>query len=221
MPATMPHHELARRLRLIVITDRGLASPRDLRDVTGEALRAGAPAVQLREKHLPPRDLFPLARRLCTDAHAHDALFFVNDRLDLALAVGADGVHLGPDDLPVTAARRIAPPGFLIGRSAADAAQARKAIADGADYLGCGSVYTTRTKAGAGEAIGPSRLAEVVRAADAPVIGIGGITIRRATDVLATGATGCAVVSAVMAARDPARAVRAFLRAERPRLTSA
>lgn len=216
MPAAMPRHELAHRLRLIVITDQGLAAPSDLLEVTGEALRAGAPAVQLREKHLPPSRVFPLARRICTDAHASGALFFVNDRLDLALAAGADGVHLGPDDLPVAAARRIVPPGFLIGYSTDDASAARKAIADGADYLGCGSVYPTRTKAKKSTAIGLSRLAEVVRAADVPVVGIGGITTGRAPAVLSAGAAGCAVVNAVMAAPDPARAVREFLEAERP-----
>ena len=217
MSPTMSRHGLARRLRLIVITDHDLAAPGNLVDVTGEALRAGAPAVQLREKQLPPRDVFPLARRLRADAHATGALFFVNDRLDLALAVGADGVHLGPDDLPVTAARRVAPSGFLIGYSTADPTTARKAVADGADYLGCGTVYHTCTKPEAGAAIGLSRLAEVVRAVDVPVIGIGGITVDHALDVLGTGAAGCAVVSAVMAARDPARIVREFLRAGRAR----
>ena len=209
----MSRSELARRLRLIVITDRALAAPRDFLDVTTEALRAGAPAVQLREKHLPPRDVAPLANRLRAAAHAAGALFFVNDRLDLALAVGADGVHLGPDDLPVSRARGMAPPGFLIGCSADEPAEAAEAVADGADYVGCGTVYTTRTKVEAGEAIGLSRLAAVVQAVEVPVVGIGGITADRAAAVLGTGAAGCAVVSAVMAAHDPAHAVRAFLQA--------
>lgn len=210
--ATRSRSELARRLRLIVITDRALAAPGDIATVTAEALRAGAPAVQLREKHLPPRDVAPLARRLRAAAHAAGALFFVNDRLDLALAVDADGVHLGPDDLPVRAARRTAPPGFLIGYSTDDPDAAAKAVADGADYIGCGTVYGTRTKAEAGTAIGLSRLAAVVRAVEAPVVGIGGITTDRAATVLGTGAAGCAVVSAVMAAPDPALAVQSFLR---------
>lgn len=180
--------------------------------MTCEALRAGAPAVQLREKHQPPRDILPLARRLRAATHRTGALFFVNDRLDLALAVRADGVHLGPDDLPVSAARRIAPPGFLIGYSTDDPAMARKAIADGADYLGCGTVYRTRTKDNAGAPVGLSGLTEVVRAAKVPVVGIGGITIDRAPHVLAAGAAGWAVASAVMAAPDPADAVRTFLR---------
>ena len=181
--------------------------------MVGAALRAGAPAVQLRDKVLPPRDLLPLARHLRALTAAARALFFVNDRLDVALAAGADGVHLGPEDLPVAAARRIAPPGFLIGHSADDPGAARAAVAAGADYIGCGTVFGTRTKAGAGAAIGVRRLEEVARCVDVPVVGIGGITVRNAERVFAAGAAGCAVVSAVMGATDPERAVRGFLRA--------
>ena len=205
--------ELATRLRLIVITDRLLALPREVTEVVAAALRAGAPAVQLRDKTLPPRDTLPLARRLRMDTEAAGALFFVNDRLDLALAVRADGVHLGPDDLPVAAARRIAPPGFLIGYSADDPDVARAAIADGADYIGCGAVFPTRTKSDAGCAVGLERLATVAESVDAPVVAIGGITSARAGGVCRAGAAGCAVVSAVMAAPDPGRAVHSLLRA--------
>lgn len=214
MPApTTPPVALARRLRLVVITDRDLAGSRGVAAVTEAALRTGAPAVQLREKHLPPRDVLPLARHLRDLTRTAGALLFINDRIDLALAVRADGVHLGPDDLPLQAARRLVPPGFLIGYSADDPAIAREAVARGADYIGCGTVYATRTKADAGAAIGVSRLAEVARSVDAPVIGIGGITAERAGEVFAAGAAGCAVVGAVMADPHPDRAVRAFLRA--------
>ena len=206
-------NELARRLRLIVITDRGLAGPRGVAQVVGAALRAGAPAVQLREKTLPPREVLPLARRLRADTAAAHSLFFVNDRVDLALAVGADGVHLGPGDLPVSAARRIAPPDFLIGYSADDEVTARAAVADGADYIGCGTVFPTGTKPDAGETIGLVGLARVVRGVAAPVVGIGGITAPLARHAFGTGVAGCAVVSAVMAAPDPARAVEDVLRA--------
>ena len=204
---------LAHRLRLIVITDAGLAAPREVTEVVEAALRAGTPAVQLRDKILPPRDLLPLARRLRADTLAAGALFFVNDRLDLALAVGADGTHLGPDDLPVAAARRIAPPGFLIGHSADDPDAARAAVAAGADYIGCGTVFPTRTKADAGAVIGAGRLAEVVASVDVPVVGVGGITVARAPDVFAARAAGCAVVGALMGAEDPGHAVQGFLRA--------
>lgn len=204
---------LAARLRLIVITDRDLARPRKATEVVGEALRAGAPAVQLREKTLPPRDTLPLARRLRADTRTADALLFVNDRIDLALAVGADGVHLGPDDLPVAAARRIAPPGFLIGYSADEPAAARAAVAEGADYIGCGAVFPTSTKSDAGRVVGLGGLARMVAAVDVPVVAIGGITEACAPRVFRAGATGCAVVSAVMAANDPGLTVRTFIHA--------
>ncbi len=206
-------NDLARRLRLIVITDRALAGSRNVADIVGAALRAGAPAVQLREKSLPPRETLRLARRLRADTEAAGSLFFVNDNVDLALAVGADGVHLGPGDLPVAAARRITPPDFLIGYSADDVAVARAAVADGANYIGCGTVFPTRTKPDAGTTIGLDGLAAVVRGAGAPVVGIGGITAQRARHAFGTGAVGCAVVSAVMAHPDPARAAEELLRA--------
>ena len=211
--ATPAPNDLARRLRLIVITDRALAGSRNVAEVVGAALWAGAPAVQLREKSLPPREVLPLARRLRADTTAAGSLFFVNDRVDLALAVRADGVHLGPGDLPVSAARRITPPGFLIGYSADDAATARTAVAAGANYIGCGTVFPTRTKLDAGDTIGLDGLATVVRGAGAPVVGIGGITVPRARRAFGTGVAGCAVVSAVMAHPDPARAVEELLRA--------
>ena len=212
---TMPtrHGALAHRLRLIVITDRGLADPRSVVDVVAQALHAGVPAVQLREKAQPPGEVLPLARRLRADTRRAGALLFVNDRLDLALAVGADGVHLGPDDLPVGAARAIAPPGFLIGYSADRVDAARAAVRDGANYIGCGTVYPTGTKSDAGEITGTEGLRRVVRAVDAPVVGVGGVTPARAPAVIAAGAVGCAAIGSIMAAANPGRAVAGFLRA--------
>ena len=207
----LPAADLVGHLRLIVITDSVLARPREVADVVDAALRAGAPAVQLREKTLPPRDLLSLATHLRAATRAAGALFFVNDRLDLALAVGADGVHLGPEDLPVAAARALAPPPFLIGYSADDPSEAQAAVASGADYVGCGTVFPTRTKAGPGPTTGLDGLAMIVRAVDAPVVAIGGITAARAPGIFRTGAAGCAVVSAVMAAPDPGRTVKEFL----------
>lgn len=204
---------LERYLRLIVITDRLLAAPRSVPGIVAETLQAGARAVQLREKRQPPRSVLPLARRLRADTRRAGALFFVNDRLDLALAVDADGVHLGPDDLPVAAARRVVPSGFLIGYSADDADIARAAVGDGADYIGCGTLYPTSTKPDAGAVTGIEGLRRVVRAVDVPVVGIGGVTPDRAPAVIGAGAAGCAAVGAVMAARDPAGMVRDFLHA--------
>ena len=207
----MTRPDPAGRLRLMVITKPQPACGRPLRDVVAECLDAGATAIQLRDKTASARELGALAadlRRLTGDA---DALLIVNDRLDVALAAGADGVHLGPDDLPVAAARSVAPPHFLIGRSTDDPATARRAAADGADYLGVGAVYGTRSKPGlADEAIGPGRVREVLRAAGLPGVGIGGITPENATAVFETGA-GVAVISSVMDAPRPREVVRAFL----------
>ncbi|HEY8484914.1 MAG TPA: thiamine phosphate synthase [Longimicrobiales bacterium] len=203
-------------LQLIVITDRALAAPRDPIDVVRACLEAGAPAVQLRDKHASARELYDQAVALRELTAAYDALFFVNDRLDVALAAGADGVHLGPDDLPLHAARLAAPADFLIGYSTDDPAEAAQAQAAGASYIGCGAVFGTTTKPeAAGEQIGLERLEAVVKAVEIPVVGIGGIGPENAELVARTGAAGVAVVRAIMAADDPAEVVRRLLDAFR------
>lgn len=202
---------LARRLRLIVITDPGLAAPRSVVDVVAEALAAGAPAIQLRNKGDSARELLEVGRALRALTRNAGALLFVNDRLDVALALGADGVHLGPDDVPVAAARAVVPAGFLIGYSTDDPDVARRAVRDGADYLGCGTVYPTSTKRDAGASIGPEGVARVVRAVPVPVVGIGGIDAAGARAVAEVGAAGVAVVGAIMRAGDADATVRALL----------
>ncbi|HUG38048.1 MAG TPA: thiamine phosphate synthase [Candidatus Limnocylindrales bacterium] len=202
---------LARRLRLIVITEAELAHPRSVEEVIAAALEAGAPAVQLRAKGATARELLELGRRLRRLTRDAGALLFVNDRVDVALALGADGAHVGPDDLPVAALRGAVPRGFLLGASADDPEVAARLVADGADYIGCGTVYATTTKPDAGKIIGLEGLDRVARAVDAPVVGIGGITPKRSAEVARTGAAGVAVVGAVMGAEDPGEAVRALL----------
>lgn len=208
---TGPSASLAHRLRLVVITDPTLAAPRSVVDVVRAAVEAGAPAVQLRNKGQSARELLTVGQELRTITRAAGALLFVNDRLDVALAVEADGVHVGPDDLTVAAIRAAAPPGFLIGRSADQLSVARQAVEDGADYIGCGAVYGTTTKQDAGDVIGLDGLDAVARAVDVPVVAIGGITVARAADVTGTRAAGVAVVGAVMAASEVAEAVQALL----------
>jgi thiamine-phosphate pyrophosphorylase len=204
--------ELADRLRLIVITDEELARPRAVIDVVAAALAAGAPAVQLRAKRATARELLEIGRRLQPLARDAGALLFVNDRVDVALALGADGVHLGPDDLPVASVRAATPDGFLIGASADDPEVARGLARDGADYIGCGTVYPTGTKPDAGEVIGLVGLDRVATAVDVPVVGIGGITVERSAEVAATTrASGVAVVGTVMRAPDVRAAVRGLL----------
>lgn len=204
--------ELAPRVSLIVITDPDCGG-RAIVDVVRAALRAGAPSIQLRGKDQPAREQVDLARALLAETRAAGALLWVNDRLDVALAAGADGAHLGQNDLPLEAARRIVPSGFLIGISAETAELALAAERGGADYVGTGPVYATGSKADAGEAIGCERIAEVARAVRIPVVGIGGIVTANAGEVVRAGAAGVAVISAVMRARDPEAATRELLRA--------
>lgn len=201
------------RLRLLVVTDARLAGERGVATVVAAALEVGAPAIQLREKERGAGEVLPLARRLRTMTRDRDALFFVNDRLDLALAAEADGVHLGPRDLPVAEVRQSAPPDFLIGYSTDDPDEARRAEADGADYLGCGTVWPTSSKEDAGQVIGPEGLRRVAAAVSIPVVAIGGVTPHRARELVGTGAAGVAVIGAVMAAPDPGEAARQLLAA--------
>jgi len=198
-------------LRLIVITDAALAAPRPVADVVRAALEAGAPAVQLRDKRADARSLFEQARMLLRLTREFHALLFVNDRVDVALAAGADGVHLGPDDLPVAAVRRATPPEFLVGFSTDDPHLAQRAAAAGATYIGCGAVFGTTTKDVGAERIGPEGLRRVVQAVSVPVIGIGGVSPGNVSEIARAGAAGAAAIGAVMAANDPHAAVRALL----------
>ena len=207
----MDRSALFEKLRLIVITDRLLAHPRTVEEVVTLALEGGARAIQLRDKDAGAREMLASARRLRALTREFEALLFINDRIDVALAVDADGVHLGPDDIPVAALRSVVPPGFVIGHSTDLPEVARRAQDDGADYLGCGTVYPTSSKGDAGEVIGLERLQEVVRSVDIPVVGIGGIDASRAPEVAETGCAGIAVIGAVMAAPDPGTTVGELL----------
>ena len=198
-------------LRLIVVTDARLAQPRSIEAVVAAALEAGAPAIQLRDKQADARQLFEQAVRLRALTSRFQALLFVNDRFDVALAAGADGVHIGPDDMPLAAARRAVPRPFLIGTSTDDPAAARRAQEDGADYIGCGAVFATTSKAVGDEQIGPVGLRRVVQAVSIPVVGIGGVSEGNVALVAEAGAAGAAVIKAVMAASDVAVTVTRLL----------
>lgn len=198
-------------LRLIVITDARLASPRAVEAVVREALAAGAPAIQLRDKSADARVLFDQAVALRNITREFGALLFINDRIDIALAAGADGVHLGPDDMPPEAARRAAPAPFLIGWSTDDPAEARRAEAAGIDYLGTGAVFGTMNKDVAGQRIGPEGLRRVVESVKIPVVGIGGVNESNVAEVAGAGAAGAAVIGAIMTSSGVARTVSALL----------
>lgn len=190
----------------MVVTDSGMAAGRDLVDVCVAAVRGGATSIEVRDKGGDPRGLFELTSRLISETSVP---VLVNDRLDVALAAGAAGCHLGSDDLPAIDARRIAPEGFLIGVSVGLDDEVGPAQAAQADYWGVGPCFGTATKPDAGHPIGVEGFAHIRRRAGAvPCVGIGGITSETASSLVRAGAVGVAVVRAVMAASDPEAAAR-------------
>jgi thiamine-phosphate diphosphorylase len=199
---------------LYVILDRTAARGRDLTEILESTIAGGCRMVQLREKEWPSGRLLTLAERLrarCREAHV---TFVVNDRLDLALALAADGVHLGQEDLPPRVARPILRPGMLLGVSTHSVEQARTAQAAGADYVAVGAMFPTATKPDF-ELVGPDLVRKLRAEIRVPLIGIGGLTPDNVGDVIRAGAAGVAVISAVCAADDPERATRRFVEAIR------
>jgi thiamine-phosphate pyrophosphorylase len=195
---------------LVLVTDRLATGGRDLVDVVAGALDAGLPAVQLREKDLPGRPLLALAERLRTVTARTGALLLVNDRVDVAVAAGADGVHLGGGSVPVDVARTLLPAGALVGVSTHTAAEAARTSADFAVF---GPVYATPSKATYGPPQGEERFRAAAATASVPVLAIGGVTAARIPALRAAGAAGVAVIRAILAAEDPAAATRALLSA--------
>ena len=197
--------------RLHVLTDT--RDGRDALAVVGAALSAGAPVVQVRSKGGTDRELHDLAERVARMCESAGALCLVDDRVDVALAVGAGGTHLGAHDLPLAAARRIAGPDHVLGGTARDPRRARELVAQGATYLGVGPTAATSTKDGLPAPLGVAAVGAVAAAVDVPVIAIGGVTAAHVPELLAAGVHGIAVVSAGSEAADPAAATRALLRA--------
>lgn len=196
---------------LYVILDRSVARGRDLPSLLDAVLAGGCRLVQLREKTMPLVELAPLAKRLLGRCRAAGALFIVNDRADVALAIGADGVHVGQDDLPAREVRRLLRPGMILGISTHDADQAHRALADGVDYIAVGSIFPTGTKPGF-QLVGPDLIRRLRPEIPAPLVGIGGITSENVDVVMAAGADGVAVISAVCGADDPEAGTRQLLR---------
>ncbi len=199
------------RARLHLLTDA--RDGRDALSVVAAAVGAGAGVVQVRRKGCTDRELYEFAARVVEVCDGGGASCIVNDRIDIALAVGAAGTHLGADDLPIEVARHLGGPGHLIGGTARDPLRAAELVAAGADYLGVGPAYATATKDGLPDALGPDGVAAVARAVDVAVIAIAGVTVERVPELLAAGAHGVAVVTAVSEAADPAEATRELLRA--------
>jgi thiamine-phosphate pyrophosphorylase len=196
--------------RIHCITDLGAHDGPAL-DMLAAVVAQGVDAVQVRAKSLTDRELVAFTEALVDRLCGTTAAVIVNDRLDVALAAGAHGVHLGLDDLPVRTARRLAPAGFLVGATCRDAEQARHARKAGADYAGVGPVYPTRTKDGLPAPIGLSRLAEAAR--ELPAVAIAGVTAERVPEVVAAGAHGVAVAGAICGDLDPSAAAARIVKA--------
>jgi thiamine-phosphate pyrophosphorylase len=199
---------------LYVILDRAATRGRALDEVLEGVIAAGGRMVQLREKEWPSGTLLPLAQRLRARCPTAGVTFIVNDRLDLALVLEADGVHLGQDDLPPRLARPLLRPGMLLGVSTHSAEQARAAQAAAADYVAVGSIFPTATKSSF-ELVGPGLLRELRGEIRLPLIAIGGITAANVGEAVRAGADGVAVISAVCGAPDPEDATRRLLDAIR------
>ena len=199
---------------LYVVLDRAATAGRDLDELLDAVIAGGCRMVQLRDKSSPSGRLLPIAERLRTRCREAGTLFIVNDRVDLAVAVGADGVHLGQDDLPPRVARPLLRPGMILGVSTHSVQQARQAEADGADYVAVGSMFPTRTKPDF-ELVGPALVRALRPEIRVPLVGIGGITPDNVGEVIRAGADGVAVISAVCGAQDPSAASAHFLDAIR------
>ncbi len=193
---------------LYVLTDAQLSRGRSHREVIESAIRGGATIVQYREKSASTRKMIDEALELRDLCRARGVPFIVNDRVDVALAVDADGVHVGQDDMPASLARKLVGRDKIVGVSAENVEEARTAIADGADYLGVGAIFATATKSDAGEPIGIAGLMKIARMSTVPIVGIAGINASNAASVIRAGAAGIAVVSAVVSADDIERAAR-------------
>lgn len=202
-------------LRLSLVTDRTQTRGRDLAALVVECLAAGLPAVQVREKDLSAADLAALCRRLREPTRERGALLIVNDRADVALAVGADAVQRTHASLSVAEIRTAVEKRLRIGASVHSREEAIAAEAEGADWIVFGPIYDTASKRQYGAPQGLARLEQVTGAVGIPVVAIGGITPDRVADVLAAGAHGVAAISAILAAESPATATRRFLEALR------
>lgn len=194
---------------IYLVTDDGCLQGRALIDCVREALEGGVTLVQYRAKTASSAEMYAEALQLKALCDSFNVPLIINDRLDIAMAVGAAGVHLGQDDLPCAAARKLLGEDYIIGVSAHNPAEAKAALQSGADYLGCGAVFGTATKADV-KKLGTDGLAAICKAKGLPVVGIGGVTADNYREVRAAGADGAAIVSGILAQPDIRTTVEAI-----------
>lgn len=195
--------------KLYLITDRKAAKV-PLPEAVRQALEGGVRAVQLREKDLPIRELLALARELRAMTREFGAQLFINDRVDVAVAVGADGVHLGQQSMPASAARKVLGDGMLIGVSTHSLDEARAAQAEGADFITFGPIFDTPSKAQYGSPVGAITIRDLKNEISIPVFAIGGIKSGNMLQVMSAGSDGVAMISAILAADDIRKTAAAF-----------
>jgi thiamine-phosphate pyrophosphorylase len=193
---------------LYVITDEAIAGGLTHEEIARRAIAGGADVIQLRDKMCGCRELIRIGRALRAITMKTGTLFMVNDRIDVALACGADGVHLGQDDIRVEVARQIAPPGFIIGVSVGTVDEAVRAEEEGADYIAISPVFSTASKDDAGPGRGLDVVREIRRSVSVPVIAIGGINLDNVREVIRAGADGVAVISVVVGSKNIMKAAR-------------
>lgn len=205
-------HSVILRSRLYAIADTLGRPELSFVDLAEKICAGGAKLLQLRMKDLPTREFLSVAHTVREICRQYGCTLIVNDRADIALAVGADGVHLGQEDLPLAAARKVLGPDKVIGISTHDPEQARAAARDGADYIGFGPLFSTSTKATGYSARGLDQLREIRALVSLPIVAIGGITAERAPTALATGADAVAMISDIVLAQDVSSKVAEILR---------
>jgi thiamine-phosphate pyrophosphorylase len=188
---------------LYLVTDRTLSRQRSSEEIVSAAVRGGVTCVQLREKHCSTREFIREARSLQPLLHRHKIPLIINDRLDVALAIGADGLHLGQSDMHIADARRLVGKKMIIGISAETLDDAIGAEQQGADYIGISPVFTTDTKTDTAAPLGLEGIRRIRRAVGIPLVGIGGINMNNVREILSAGADGVAVVSAIVSADCP------------------
>jgi thiamine-phosphate pyrophosphorylase len=202
-------------LGVYLVTDRACCGARSVEEVVSAAIDAGVTLVQLRDKNIDARPMLDLGRRLLELLRPAGIALIVNDRIDVALALDADGVHIGQQDMPYAEARRQLGPAKIIGVSVGSEAEARQAAAWDVDYVGVGPAYPTATKPDAGMALGPDETARLARVSGHRAVAIGGIDVTNAATLYAAGLEGVAVISAICSASDPGAATRQLVRVMR------